>query len=261
MSHSHRPMPAPATSRLRAARSVCAGRQPGSACGPPPALPLDQIRGWFFDLDGTLMDTDDQAVERFAHRLRILGEPSAHSLARRLVMMGETPMNHALTLIDILGLDTWVFAMRHRLSRQVEPTFRLIAGVAPLIAHLTTAHKLAVVSTRTHQDALAFLEQHTLSHHFDTVVAQETTRRLKPHPQPVLYAARQLQLPPAACVMVGDTPVDMLSARRAGAWAIGVLCGFGEERELWRAGAHLVLPSTADLLPHLTGSAQSRCRT
>jgi phosphoglycolate phosphatase-like HAD superfamily hydrolase len=49
-------------------------------------------------------------------------------------------------------------------------------------------------------------------------------------------------------VMVGDTPVDVLSGRRAGAWTIGVLCGFGEEAELWRAGAHLVLPSTADLL-------------
>jgi N-acetyl-D-muramate 6-phosphate phosphatase len=56
--------------------------------------------------------------------------------------------------------------------------------------------------------------------------------------------------------MVGDTTVDILSARRAGAWAIGVLCGFGEERELWRAGAHMVLHTTADLLalPGLAGT-------
>jgi N-acetyl-D-muramate 6-phosphate phosphatase len=214
-------------------------------------LRFAEIRGWLFDLDGTLMDTDDQAVERFARRLRVLGEPAAHRVARRLVMMGETPMNHALTLIDMLGLDSWVFAMRRRLSHQVKPTFRLIEGIEPLLAHLAAAHKLAVVSTRTRQDALLFLDQHNLAPYFDLIVTQETTHRLKPHPQPVLYAAQHLQLLPSTCVMVGDTPVDVLSARRAGAWAIGVLCGFGEERELWRAGAHMIVRSTAGILGRL----------
>jgi len=45
--------------------------------------------------------------------------------------------------------------------------------------------------------------------------------------------------------MVGDTTVDVKSARRAGAWAVGVLCGFGEQEELERAGAHAILESTA----------------
>jgi len=70
----------------------------------------------------------------------------------------------------------------------------------------------------------------------------------EPHPQPLLYASEQLDVATEQCVMVGDTPVDILAARRAGAWAVGVLCGFGEEDELWRSGAHIVLPSTADLL-------------
>jgi phosphoglycolate phosphatase len=47
--------------------------------------------------------------------------------------------------------------------------------------------------------------------------------------------------------MVGDTTVDVHAARRAGAWSVGVLCGFGQWAELARAGAHLVLQSTVDL--------------
>ena len=47
--------------------------------------------------------------------------------------------------------------------------------------------------------------------------------------------------------MVGDTTVDMRAARAAGTQGIGVLCGFGEEAELRRAGADFILPSTADL--------------
>ncbi|MBN2392804.1 MAG: hypothetical protein JXR84_18885, partial [Anaerolineae bacterium] len=59
-------------------------------------MPFDKIQGWFFDLDGTLMDTDDQTVERLAQRLRFLGDARARRLARRMVMAGETPMNYAI---------------------------------------------------------------------------------------------------------------------------------------------------------------------
>lgn len=211
-------------------------------------IPLTQIQGWFFDLDGTLMDTDDQAVESLARRLRFLGTARAKRLARRLVMAGETPMNSALTMVDMVGLDAVLFGFRRMIGGHAKPTFRLIEGITPMLAYLAQHAQLAVVTTRSREDALAFLEQHALADYFTLVVTQETTRRLKPHPEPVLYAAEQLGLSPEACAMVGDTPVDVLSGRRAGAWAVGVLCGFGEEAELWRAGAHIVLPSTADLL-------------
>ena len=88
---------------------------------------------------------------------------------------------------------------------------------------------LAVISTRTHDDAMAFLKQHELVSFFSLVVTQETTRRLKPDPEPIIYAATNLDLPLNVCAMVGDTTVDIRAARRAGAWAVGVLCGFGEE--------------------------------
>lgn len=222
---------------------------------PAPFLPqrLDEIQAWFFDLDGTLMDTDDQAVDGLAQRLRILGPSRSQRSARRLVMLSETPMNWAMTLLDMVGLDSLVFAMRRRLSHNVTPTFRLIPGVRPLIERLATLGQLAVVSTRSQHDAALFLAQHELAGHFALSATQETTKRLKPHPEPVLYAAKHLGVPPSACVMVGDTTVDVRAARRAGAWAVGVLCGFGEERELWRAGAHMVLGSTAELLDLVQG--------
>jgi HAD superfamily hydrolase (TIGR01509 family) len=207
-----------------------------------------KIQGWFFDLDGTLMDTDDQMVERVAHRLRPLGSARATRLARRIVMFGETPMNLAMTVFDIVGLDPWIFALRRRLSRIVEPTFQLVPHVTPLIEHLASRSELAVITTRSRKDAEIFLAQHRLAQHFSLLTTQETTKRLKPHPEPIHYTAQRLGLPSSKCVMVGDTAVDIRAARRAGAWAVGVLCGFGERRELQRAGAHLVLDTTADLL-------------
>ena len=215
---------------------------------PTTPIPFAKIQGWFFDLDGTLMDTDDQTVESLARRLRFLGDARARRLARRMVMAGETPMNYALTAVDMVGLDAVLFGVRRMMHAQTLPTFRLIQGVKPLLAYLSERATLAVVSTRSADDAAEFLRQHDLGSFFKLSVTQASTKRLKPHPEPVLYAAEQLGLSPDVCVMVGDTPVDILSGRRAGAWAVGVLCGFGEEAELWRASAHLVLPSTADLL-------------
>jgi phosphoglycolate phosphatase len=53
--------------------------------------------------------------------------------------------------------------------------------------------------------------------------------------------------------MIGDTTVDILAGRSAGAQTVGVLCGFGEEPELRRLGADLILertPLLADFLLH-----------
>lgn len=194
------------------------------------------------------MDTDDQLVERIARRLALLGPKLARNVGRKMVMESETWINAMVTLLDVFGLDPWVFAMRRYLSRQVEPTFRLIPGVKPLLHTLSDRGALAVVSTRPTEDAVAFLNQHGLTPLFERIVTQESTRRLKPHPEPIHYAARALNLPVGACVMVGDTPVDIRAARKAGAWAVGVLCGFGEAHELDHAGAHHVLTTTADLL-------------
>jgi HAD superfamily hydrolase (TIGR01509 family) len=211
-------------------------------------IPWDQIRGWCFDLDGTLMDTDDQVVERIADRLGLLGSKTARDVSRQMVMKSETWINAMVTLLDIVGLDPWVFALRRRLSRQVKPTFRLIAGIKPMLHALSKRGALAVVSTRSKEDAETFLDQHGLAPLFKLVVTQESTKRLKPHPAPIRYAAHALDLPVERCVMVGDTPVDIRSARKAGAWAVGVLCGFGEAHELELAGAHHVLKTTAGLL-------------
>jgi phosphoglycolate phosphatase-like HAD superfamily hydrolase len=53
---------------------------------------------------------------------------------------------------------------------------------------------------------------------------------------------------PAECLMVGDTVVDIKSGKAAGAQTVGVLCGFGEEKELIKAGADVILETTPALI-------------
>jgi phosphoglycolate phosphatase-like HAD superfamily hydrolase len=215
---------------------------------------FSDIEAILFDLDGTLIDTDDQAVATLARYLAPLSPlfpSSSTSLARRLVMWAETPGNALMTFIDAVGLDDNLFAIGDTLRRWrgLHPRLRLplVAGADTILHALSSHYQLAVVTTRGHRDAQAFLTQHHLTSLFDLVVTRESTRRLKPHPEPVRFAAEKLGLPAHRCVMVGDTTADVRSARAAGALAVATLSGFGERDELEKAGAHVVLVSVAHL--------------
>jgi len=207
-------------------------------------LDKDKVEAVLFDLDGTLMDTDDQAVEALACRLQRLRWPHPHRTARRLIMASETPGNVLMTLVDILGLDAPLMTFTDRLRRwrgvRTRTDFRIIAGVEEMLTELSRRYRLAVVTTRSMAEAEAFLDQYHLRDLFDALVTRESTWRLKPHPAPIRHAARLLGVPIERCAMVGDTTVDVKAARRAGAWAVAVLCGFGEREELERAGAHVI---------------------
>jgi phosphoglycolate phosphatase-like HAD superfamily hydrolase len=213
-----------------------------------------RIEAILFDLDGTLIETDDQVVAALARYLAPLTRflpltPTA--LARRLVMWAETPGNALMTLFDTVGLDDNILAIGDALRRlrglHPRPNLPLVAGADAILFTLSRHYRLAIVTTRGRRDVEAFLTQHDLAHLFNLIVTRESTRRLKPHPAPIRFAAEELGVPPRCCVMVGDTTTDVRSARAAGAWVVATLSGFGERHELERAGAHVVLGSVAQL--------------
>lgn len=219
-------------------------------------LEAARIRAICFDVDGTLSDTDDRWVARLAGWLRPLGWLRARRLARWLVMGMETPANWVYEMLDRLHLDDdagrladWLF----RAGVGKSGRFTLIEGVDKLLAGLKERYPLAVVSARGEKDTLAFLEQFNLREYFQAIATAHTCAHTKPFPHPVLWAAEQMGVEASACLMVGDTVVDIRAGKAAGAQTVGVLCGFGREKELRRAGADLILETTAQLDKVFTG--------
>jgi HAD superfamily hydrolase (TIGR01509 family) len=217
---------------------------------------MESIRAVLFDLDGTLIESDDRWVEKIAGRLAFVRrlhrgiDPAA--VARWMVMTGETPSNYLLSALEHLGLKTSLFGLTDRLRRArglaTKGESATVSGSEQVLQALEGRYRLAVVTTRARPEAIAFLEHSGLSHYFQAVVTRQDVLRMKPHPEPVKTAAKLLGVPAEACLMIGDTINDILAARRAGAYAIGVLSGFGERRELERAGADLILNRAADML-------------
>jgi HAD superfamily hydrolase (TIGR01549 family) len=170
-------------------------------------------------------------------------------------MRTESPGTYLFGIPDRLGLDDDLAALTDNIYQKglgkTGKPFLLISGIVEMLSRLHTRFPMAVVSARGQRAANTFLNQFELAPYFSVIVTGQTCRYTKPYPDPVLYAARQMGVSPEACLMIGDTTVDMRAGKAAGAQTVGVLCGFGERDELVRAGADLLLPQTpllADLL-------------
>ncbi len=228
-------------------------------------MPLDikRIQAICFDVDGTLSDTDDVFVHRLYTLLRplytsqLLSRYAVQGLSRWMVMAMETPGNLAYAAVDRTRMDdTVLYPLQERIGKKEKPSpsFWLIEGVAELLKGLAARYPLAVVTARDEAGTLAFLEQFSLTERFGVVATARTCQYTKPFADPVLWAAGEMGVPPEHCLMVGDTTVDIRAGKAAGAQTVGVLCGFGREKELLRAGADLILPGTADLMNVLLDS-------
>ena len=228
-------------------------------------LDIKSIHAILLDIDGTIADTDDALVARVERWFRILRpwlpDQDRHAAARRFVMRIETPVNTLVGWLDRTGLDQLVGPIMDTLHRlrgiSGSSQAQIIPGVNPALERLAGHYPLGIVTAREHHSANVILDTHTLGPLFQCVATARTCRRAKPHPAPVLWAVDQLGASPEHCIMVGDTTADIIAGKSAGLKTVGVLCGFGERTELERAGADLILNSTADLADLLLGPDSS----
>jgi N-acetyl-D-muramate 6-phosphate phosphatase len=218
-------------------------------------LNVSRIRTICFDVDGTISDTDDVMVAQLAHLLYpfhfLFPGKDLVKVARGLVMETESTANFLVGLPDKIGLDDEIFALKDWLVRQtkrkVQP-FQIIPGTKEMLEVLAVRYPLAVVSARDTSSTMHFLDQFNLAPFFKVIVTDQTCEHTKPYPDPVLYAVKAMGFAPDACVMIGDTTVDIRAGKAAGTQTIGVLCGFGEEPELRLMGADMILETTPEVV-------------
>ncbi len=216
-------------------------------------MKFDTVEAILFDLDGTLIEVDDSALQALAARLSplawLFSRRDPVRTLRRLMLAGEGVVNTSLVFLERLGFDYDHLLPTDRLRRLrglgIEGDFKILPGVREMLESMSKRYQLGVVTNRAQRQTFAFLEQYRLRELFAAIITRQDTRRFKPHPAPLLHAAQTLGVPVERCVLVGDTAFDVRAARAAGTYAVGVLCGFGEPDDLEEAD--LILHHTSQL--------------
>lgn len=179
-----------------------------------------KYKGILFDLDGTLLDTTELILKSFQHTIRThLGQEADLDLVKSTFGI---PLRDALAM---MGPDAEAMVKTYREHNIVhhDELCRVFAGVVESIQALYGAGvRLAVVTSKTRATSVRGLRLFDLDKYFAVVVGHEDCANHKPHPEPVLRALDGLGLAPDECLMVGDSPFDIASARAAGVRAAAV---------------------------------------
>ncbi len=211
-------------------------------------------RALVFDLDGTLADTLADVAGAMNRSLARAGLPGhAPGAYRFLIGDGVVELaRRALPPGSALRLDEIVAGFREIYAEHLLDETKPYPGIPELLAELR-ARKVpsAVLSNKPEDATRAIVDRLFPAHSFATVAGQRPDRPRKPDPTVALAIARDLGVPPAETLLVGDSKTDMLTATAVGMVPIGVLWGFRDRAELEAHGARAVIERPSELLEWL----------
>lgn len=211
------------------------------------------IRGFIFDIDGTLVDSNPAHVEAWEAAFTAHGYPVTSERIEREIGKGGDKLVPAILGEAAEERDGESLRERHTeeflaiAGRRSLRAFRRVPEIFETLRARGVRTALATSSAREHLEALgrsAGLEFESLG---DELVTADDIEETKPAPDVVHAALGKLGLDPEECLMVGDTPYDAEAARKAGVGCIGVTSGGNEASVLARAGASPVVRDIAEL--------------
>jgi len=212
-----------------------------------------QTSAVLFDLDGTLLDSLADIGDSMNLVLSEMGLPT-HSSSDYRSYVGEGIRVLAWRALpstrrDDATLSRCVARMSEVYRGHLADKTRPYHGIPELLDSLdATGIRKAVLSNKP-QELTASLVSTLLGRWtFDPVFGERPGVARKPDPTAALEAAGRLGLSPQAIVFVGDTPIDIETARNAGMRSVAAAWGFRSESELREAGASVIARWPRDVL-------------
>jgi HAD superfamily hydrolase (TIGR01509 family) len=184
----------------------------------PPMPAYDAI---FFDLDGTLVDTEGLAIDAGLAAFAEHGHDIGRALLESLIGTDDQTCNAAFRAafpgIDLDLVNQSYRAVYHRLVGQ---GLTLKPGVATLLPVLQSP--AAIVTSSGRDSAANKLRLSGIAGHFAKVVTRDDVRAAKPNPEPYLLAAQWLGVQPSRCLVFEDSEPGAEAAHRAGCQVVQV---------------------------------------
>lgn len=209
----------------------------------------------FFDLDGTLIDSAPDLAAA-ADKLRTdRGLPSIpYERYRPMAGAGARGMLAIAFEMKPDHADYEAFREEFYVNYENSLTAKTIAfnGISQLLSSIRSKSLLwGIVTNKSQRFTNPLVAQMPLLQGAAAVISGDTTPHTKPHPEPVLAAARTAGLDPTRCWYVGDDRRDIESGRAAGMATIAASWGYLGEHAVQAWGADAVAEHPAELLQWL----------
>jgi phosphoglycolate phosphatase len=219
---------------------------------------MTDLRFIVFDCDGTLVDSQFMITEAMSRALATMGlDPMPREQVRRVVglrleqAIGElTPeLSHGEHLALAEAYRSSFVELRSDKAFH-EPLFE---GAERALKELNDAgYVLGMATGKSRRGVDQILKMHNLEAFFTSIKTADDGPG-KPNPQILLDAMSKIGVNPKETAMIGDTTFDILLAKNAGAFGIGVKWGYHEPSELEAAGACRIVDQFDDLPGVLSG--------
>lgn len=174
-----------------------------------------------FDLDGTLINTNDLIIASFLHTLNHY-YPGRYTKKDVIAFIGE-PLEVSFQRVDP---DRVKELCEHYRRYNLEKHDELVKEFPNVNDTLKTlkekGYKLGIVTTKRRETVNLGIRLTKIEPFFDVIVTIDDVKRPKPAPDPVRLALEKLGSKPEQAVMIGDSPFDIEAGRSAGTKTVGV---------------------------------------
>lgn len=206
-----------------------------------------------FDLDGTLVDSAPDLAGA-ANEMRSARGLSELPYAELRAMVGSGARGMVGLAFGIGPEDEQFLMLRDEFlqryeSRMTQAT-QVFPGIASMLARLRERNiPWGIVTNKAMRFSEPLVRALHLSAQAATLVSGDSTPHSKPHPEPLLEAARRMGVDPVACWYVGDDLRDVQAGRAAGMTTVAAAWGYlGIDDPIGTWGAHHVIQSPNELL-------------
>lgn len=206
---------------------------------------------YIFDLDGTLLNTLGDLAASCNYALRTYGMPE-HSIddvrrfvgnGVRLLMTRAIPGGDSNPKFD----DCYACFREHYLHHSLDTTAPY-DGIREMIDTLNAHGKRIAVVSNKFYEATQELVRHFFGDEIKVAIGERPDIRKKPAPDTVMEALRQLEMPAGTAVYIGDSDVDIDTARNCNMPCISVLWGFRDRQFLLDHGATTLVSHPGEIL-------------